>query len=249
SPSMNNLRKPDVAILAGRGVSNLEVGEVWHQLDQRYEMPITILDKHRVGGNTLSRYNTLVMVNGNYGDLSNGAVEGIKEWVRDGGTLIVQRNAINWARREGLKDVEPVERESTEQGRVPYADLSATRGAQVLGGSIFSGKIDVTNPLGYGFRSEDLHIFRNSTNFLQQTSNLAATPLWLTDEPLVSGYISDENLEIIGGTASVIVSSYGSGRVIAFVDNPNFRAFWYGTNKLFANAVFFGNTISWQATN
>lgn len=249
SPSMNNLRKPEIAILAGRGVSNLEVGEIWHQLDQRYKMPLTILDKHRVSGNTLSRYNTLVLVNGNYNDLTDSAVEGIKEWVRGGGTLIVQRNAINWARRHGLKDVEPVERESVEQGRVRYADVSATRGAQVLGGSIFSGQIDVTNPLAYGYRNNDLHIFRNSTNFLQQTSNLAATPVWLTDSPLVSGYISDENLEVIGGTASVIVSSYGSGRVIAFVDNPNFRAFWYGTNKLFANAIFFGNTISWQAAN
>ena len=23
-------------------------------------------------------------------------------------------------------------------------------------------------------------------------------------------------------------------------DNPNFRAFWYGTDRLFTNAVFFG---------
>jgi hypothetical protein len=27
------------------------------------------------------------------------------------------------------------------------------------------------------------------------------------------------------------------------VDNPNFRAIWYGTNKLFLNAIFFGQVI------
>ena len=27
------------------------------------------------------------------------------------------------------------------------------------------------------------------------------------------------------------------------IDNPNFRAFWYGTNKLMANMIFFGNLI------
>ena len=27
------------------------------------------------------------------------------------------------------------------------------------------------------------------------------------------------------------------------VDNPNFRGVWYGTNKLFANALFFGSAI------
>jgi hypothetical protein len=27
------------------------------------------------------------------------------------------------------------------------------------------------------------------------------------------------------------------------VDNPNFRAVWFGTNKLFLNSVFFGQII------
>jgi len=32
----------------------------------------------------------------------------------------------------------------------------------------------------------------------------------------------------------------GKGKVIVFTDNTNFRAFWYGTNKLLMNAIFFG---------
>jgi len=39
------------------------------------------------------------------------------------------------------------------------------------------------------------------------------------------------------------VQRMGSGRVIAFTDNTNFRAFWYGTNKLLANALFFGHSM------
>jgi hypothetical protein len=226
------------------------VGEIWHQFDQRYQIPLTIIDKERVTNIDLDRYNSLIMVNGNYGDLSDRAKSEIKEWVRGGGKLIVQRNAVNWARSEGLMDLENREREEAEvQGRIPYADLQGTRGAQVLGGSIFSGSLDVTNPLGYGYRDESIYVFRNSTNFIEKTANPFATPLSLTDSPLVSGYISRENLEVIGNTASITVSSYGSGSVISFVDNPNFRAFWYGTNKLFANAVFFGDTISRNAMN
>lgn len=249
SRNLVSLDKPSVAILAGSGVSNLEVGEVWHQFDQRYHIPITILEKDRVGRADLSRYNTIIMVTGGYGDLSERAKSDLKEWVRAGGHLIIKRGAVNWARSEGLLNAEPVEQEERETGRIPYVDLQNTRGAQVLGGSIFFGKLDVTHPLAYGYRSEDLHVFRNTTNFLQQTTNPYATPLYLTDNPLVSGYISSENLEAIGGTASIIVSGYGSGTVTGFVDNPNFRAFWYGTNKLFANAVFFGDTISGAAKN
>ena len=46
------------------------------------------------------------------------------------------------------------------------------------------------------------------------------------------------------GSASLIVSGAGSGRVVLFADNPNFRGTWYGTNKLFLNAIFFGANIS-----
>jgi len=44
-------------------------------------------------------------------------------------------------------------------------------------------------------------------------------------------------------SAAVTVSGIGQSRIISFVDNPNFRGFWLGTNKLFANAIFIGNAI------
>ena len=61
----------------------------------------------------------------------------------------------------------------------------------------------------------------------------------------IDGYISELNRkEFIPGAASLIVSNIGSGRVIVFADNPNFRGTWYGTNKLFLNAIFLGDNIS-----
>ena len=250
SPSMNNLEMPSVAILAGQGVNNLEVGEIWHQLDQRYRIPLTIIDKHRFGNADLSRYNRIIMTQGNYNDLSSSAVDDLKEWLRRGGTLILQRGAINWARNQEIVDIDQKEGEEfTHDPSIPYAELTQATGAQVLGGSIFHGRLDITHPLGYGYRSGDIHLFRNSTLFFDKTENHFATPMYITDDPLASGYISDHNLDMIANTASAIVSSYGSGRVISFVDNPNFRAFWYGKNKLFANALFFGNTIHGGATN
>lgn len=253
SPSMNSLEKPSVAILGGRGINNLEVGEIWHLLDQRYEIPLTIIDKQRLNSVDMSRYNVLIMTNGRYSDLNSQAASEIKDWVRNGGTLILQRSAIEWARGEDLVNLENIdneEDENEEPENLAYADLQNARGAQVVGGSIFNGKLDITHPLGYGYRDENIQVFRNSTRFLAKSDNPYATPLYINkDEPLSSGYISDENLEEIGNTASVIVSGNGSGRIISFVDNPNFRAFWYGTNKLFANALFFGNTIQSASTD
>ena len=62
--------------------------------------------------------------------------------------------------------------------------------------------------------------------------------------PRLSGYVHSANLEKIKLSVSLGVSTVGQGRVILFVDDPTFRGFWYGTNKLFFNALFFGSLIT-----
>jgi hypothetical protein len=250
SPSFNILDKPEVAVIGGRGTTVSEIGEVWHLFDQRIHVPLTILEKHRMGSADLDRYNVIVMGTGNYSDLPDETVEKLKGWVHNGGTLIAMRGAISWIRSQGLADLETVSREAPDLQPQRYADLDDLRGAQVIGGSIFNAKLDITHPIGYGFTDDNITVFRNTNTFIERPDNPFSTPVYYdTDNPLASGYISDQNLERIGGTASVVVNSHGNGRVITMIDNPNFRAFWFGTNKLFLNAVFFGNTISGASTN
>jgi hypothetical protein len=50
-------------------------------------------------------------------------------------------------------------------------------------------------------------------------------------------------LESLKQSASVVISPSGQGRVVHFFDSPNFRGAWYGTNKLFFNALFHGNAM------
>ncbi len=253
SGSFESLEQPSIAILSGEGASSYEVGEAWHLLDQRFNMKPTLFPMDRLNYADIDRYNVIVMVNGSYENLDSASVEKIKRWTEDGGTLITTKYANNWAKRNGLANIEFVdEEESDENSEVtpkPYADMDATRGAQYIGGSIFNTKLDLTHPLGYGYNDEDLTVFRNSTLFLKKAENPYATPLYYTEDPLASGYISDENMEQLSGTASIIVSDAGSGRVISMTDNPNFRAFWFGTNKLFMNAIFFGQAIDGGSTN
>jgi len=59
----------------------------------------------------------------------------------------------------------------------------------------------------------------------------------------LSGYISSRRLAELKGTSALIARRSGSGSIILFADNPNFRAFWYGTNGLFLNAIFFGRAF------
>ena len=78
---------------------------------------------------------------------------------------------------------------------------------------------------------------------MEKSKNPYATPFYYGSKPLQSGWVSKENADVIKNSAAVIVNTVGSGRVINIADNPNFRAFWLGGNKLFMNAIFFGRNI------
>src|SRR5690625_1961774 len=154
------------------------------------------------------------MVNGNYGDRSSQNVNEIKKWVQKGGTLILQRSAIEWARNQDLlsiKNKEPEEKFVIDKS-TPYALLSSATGAQVIGGSIFEATLDVSHPLSYGYPRDTMHILRNSTRFFEGPVDHGSAPSVLTGDSVAGGFISDPKLGVISNTVSAFVSGYGSGR-------------------------------------
>ena len=246
SANMRPLARPSVAAIMGDNVENNDVGEVWHLLDQRYEMPLTMLDFDRLSSANLQRYNTLVLVSGSYSNMSSTALENLKTWLRQGNTLIAIGSANNWLKANNLASdltlKTPPKEDSTRI--LPYADKDKLSGAQILAGSIFEGQLDTTHPLAYGFKNQKISVFRDNTIFVKKPNSPYQSPLLYSKNPLLSGYVSKQNLAQIKESAGIVVSFYGQGRVISMIDNPNFRAFWYGTNKLFANALFFSRFIS-----
>ena len=74
---------PKIALIVGSGISSYDAGELWHLLDTRYEIPVTKLDVAQLVRADLSRYIPKTR------DLfSDDFATPIKEWVKDGGTLI-----------------------------------------------------------------------------------------------------------------------------------------------------------------
>lgn len=242
SNSIRPLKKPKVMVVAGQGVTSYDVGEVWHLLDERYEMPASIIEKYRFNQINLSRYNVIVMVHGRYNEL-NSQTRKIKSWVRKGGTLITIKSANNWAKNQGLAQFTYKKKAKAKPVTYPYITRQKRRGAQRIGGAIFEANLDITHPIGYGYEQGKIPVFRNHEIFVNKSVNPYTTPLSYTKSPLLSGYISKPNLKHLQNTAGIIISKQGRGVVISMLDNPNFRAFWYGTNKLFANAMFFGQII------
>ena len=57
---------------------------------------------------------------------------------------------------------------------------------------------------------------------------------------LAGGFVWEENREQIAHKPLVMVQAHGRGQVIAFTQEPNFRAYVDGMHLLYINAVFRG---------
>lgn len=245
SRSNTTMKEPKIAVLVEGGVSSYEAGEVWHLLDQRYKMKVTKLPVGRLGQD-LSRYNRIIIPN-MWGSLSDSQKRNLKEWISQGGVAIAWKNGGKWLSDAEITNVQYAngdDEEEEEEAFKAYENLDEERGAQVTGGSIFEAKVDLTHPLAYGMESDRMPLFRNHNLVMERSKNAYANPFVYTENPLLSGYVSEENLERFKNSPAVTISNVGRGKVITLADNPNFRAFWYGTNKIFMNALFFGEAIS-----
>jgi len=249
SPGIKALDKPEIALMVQGGVDSSEAGEIWHLLDQRYEMPVTLLDVDQIGGNTLDRYNVLLMPDGRYTSLGKSGAETIKAWVSRGGTLLAKGNAVKFLEEQEIGDFEFRTITYPDSAlQKSYSNFDNERGAKVTGGAIFNAKLDLTHPIGYGYTNSDIHTFRNDNLFLETSKNPYANPLVYTENPLASGYLHPANLPGVRNGSVIQISGVGRGRIVAFADNMNFRAFWFGTNKLYMNAIFFGQVIDGGTT-
>ena len=241
------LEPPKAAILTGTGggsryggASSYNAGEVWHLLSERMNVPVSLLDISDVSYADLDQYNTMILAGGSYDDLPT---EKVTEWVQEGGTLIGVEDAVEWPIENGLVDLEErsVDVDSLVRGQ-DYADLPEAYGAQGIGGSIFEANLDNTHPVAYGY-DESVPVFRVGTGFYDPSEEPGASVGTYDETPRLSGYLSEDQEEVAAGAASIEAHEVGGGQVVLFMDNPNFRAFWYGTNGLFLNAVYFGQTL------
>ena len=237
------------AILIGDGINSYEAGEVWHLLDTRLDMKLVKIRINQFSRVNLNKYNSLTLVSGSYNLLDSVSKEKIKNWVKKGNTLITIANASKWVIKEKivnesltvLKDSSSLK----EFKRLPYVEASEHIGKEKIGGTIFKTNIDLTHPIAFGYRDGQIPVYKNNNVFLKPSKNHYSNVSLYDKNPHIDGFVSKDNLNnFIKNSASIIVSKVGSGRVILFADNPNFRGSWYGTNKLFLNALFFGNQIS-----
>ena len=238
SNNFRRINKKKIALLVGDGISAYDAGEIWHLFDTRYNINVTKLDVRNLSSADISKYTTIIMPNSKGLNIKNSSK--IKKWIEDGGTLVAYKNSIKWIERNELVKYNFKETDRTAEN-INFEEKRNYFGAQAIGGAIFNAKIDRTHPINFGFKNSSISLFRNSTIFIEADKDSYNNPIIYSDSPLLSGYVSKENLDNLKSTVPLKIDKVNKGRIISITDNTNFRAFWYGTNKLLVNAIYFSD--------
>jgi hypothetical protein len=262
-PDVRWVKPPRIVLLVDRPAS-YTAGHTWYLFDQVWQFPVTRVGGRALGNLDLSKYNVLILPDGNYSDAdapNERAVTRIKEWVRSGGTLITLKGATAWAANEKVRLLATkVEKKPTRPGDTKGSSEavdSTASASESAGAGIERREPEPLDPVPGAFLRADVYDdhwvtfgMSRTTDVLMNT-NIVLTPLrpvdgrnlvtfasW--DSVLRSGFCWPDTLKQIAGKPYVVYQSLGEGHVIGFADDPNFRAMCPEVQRLFLNAVLFG---------
>ena len=186
----------------------------------------------------LNKYSHIILPDYNGSRINS---DQIKEYVNNGGNLIAYRNSIRWV-SNNIDEIELLSNDLVAND-IAFDERQAFYGAQQTGGAIFNSIIDKSHPINYGIESSTLPLFRNSNVYMTKDEQSFNNPILYTDSPLISGYVSEENLSLVKKSSPFKLIRKGRGKILLMTDNTNFRAFWFGTNRILLNMLFHSNIM------
>lgn len=241
SPAFHPLTLPKVAIIVGSTMGVPDSGEAWFLLDRRFQMRPTLIEASTsLNAEKLSKYTVIIMANGMPG-LSASSSKALREWVASGGTLILSGKACKWADKNGLLAIKEKDASFKEDSTIyrPFAEKREASAGNSIDGVMLNCHLDISHPLAWGFNQQDIAVIKNNNIIFEKDPDPYASPLRYTPRPRLSGFLSAKNEELLADSPAVIARGYKSGSVIAFADDMNFRSYFFGTSKIFMNAIFF----------
>jgi hypothetical protein len=256
------LRKPNIIVAAGAPVSPESFGAIWSLFDQEYGINFVTVRLSQIPFIDLHDYTAIIFPD-DYGggggyrsQLDSNAVQKLRTWIAAGGTFIgidggavfasagkiasvklkeKKKEEAPEAKKDTLAKKEPKLSEEELEKRMTVEQKARKNRLDAIPGTLMRVRIDASHPLGFGCDSTVAVLKNSGTMFELSASgyNVGMYP----KSPRISGYISPENEKRLEETPFLIHEQLGSGNIILFADDPNFRLFFQGLNKLFLNSV------------
>nr|WP_246814553.1 M14 family zinc carboxypeptidase [Ferrimonas balearica] len=230
------------AILIGRDVSQYEAGMLWFYLDQVLGIETVLLDGEYFTRAPLQEFTHLFLVDGAYSKLT-GAKAAIEPFVRQGGTVVAWKRGVARLAQWGLVDVTVRQRsyfapEFAHAGeQLAFAQRNSEHARRTIGGAIVNWQLDTTHPLGFGLSAE-LPMMKNRELSLAAKESKGRSVAHYPEALLRSGYMAPEYQKALAGEVAAQVMGQGAGQYVLMADNPLFRNFWLGSERLVANSLF-----------
>ncbi len=250
------LREPRVLLVYDAPGQSYSVGWGRYVLERRYGQRTTAVRASSLGRARLADYDVVVFPSGNYGGaVGDGLLDRLRAWMRDGGTVITMAESSRWASRTGLLATETERRGGRAEGDDPpdpgapdqpieFLDAISPEDESPEGvpGAILRTVLDTEHWLAAGTDGEigvlveGSRVFRPIT--LDQGTNVGRYAG--LDDLVLGGIVWEESKPQLASKAFLIHQPVGRGQLIAFAEDPNYRAYAEATQLLFMNAVLLG---------
>jgi hypothetical protein len=265
SGSMVSLKAPRVVMAWDTGTQPMSAGWTRYTLERRFGQPVTAVRVSSLGRVDFTRVDVLVLPSGTYAGFAGDNLRRLKDWITAGGTLITIAEASRWAARDNVGLLST----STElKGGKPEGEpASADKAGDKKEGSASSGPIDFEKAIQPDRERPDglpgalLRVTLDTEHWLSSglDGEIQAmvegarifTPLKLDkgrnvgiygkgDALVASGLVWSDARTQYASKSYLMDQPLGEGHVIAFAEDPNYRAFTEATSLLFINAVLLG---------
>lgn len=258
------LKAPKVLMVWDTPTNSLSAGWMRFALERRFGVGVTAVRTASLGRANFNDYDVIVMPSGNYaGQINDGVLNRIKDWLRAGGTMVTVAEASRWATgsnvglldttgllKDGRPDVPPPSgggggnNNAPKPGEFDYDKAIQPDRERPASqpGAILNVTLDTNHWLTAGNDGQTQVMIEGNRVFAPLKLNSGRNVgIYATKDKLIaSGLIWPDAQDILVQKALLMHQPFGQGHVIAFAEEPNYRAFTEGTMLLFMNAVLLG---------
>jgi hypothetical protein len=259
SGEVSSLRAPKVAMAWDTPTFSLSAGWMRYVIERRFGQPVTAVRASTLPNIDLRRFDVLALPSGTY-TFNEDMLRRLKDWIRAGGTLVTVGEASRWAARErvglletrtllrdGTPDTEPTDEKRPPAKPEEKPDFERSiqperERPENTPGAMLRVTIDQEHWLSAGLDGEIAALVEGNRVLapirLDKGRNVGVYAK--KDGLVVAGLAWDNAQTLLAEKAFLVHQPMGQGHIVAFAEDPNFRAFTEATELLFMNAILLG---------
>jgi hypothetical protein len=229
-----DLKVPKILVFADNPTRAVAFGSVYSILEQRFGLKFTAVRAEYFNEIDLAEYNVIVLPDGSADGyrqiLGESGNQKLLQWVEDGGVAI--------GLKEGARYFTLLEEDSIDLEFISKFNPDESEELQSIEmhpGSIFKTAVNSDYYLGYGY-SEMIPVQVRGNRLLEPTKSGVNVVSFPTDSHL-GGHQWEYTEKVLEGKSYLVDIPYGEGHLILFAEDPTFRAYWRGLDKLFVNGI------------